>query len=183
MSPRRPAPQRKAGFTLVELMVTISVLAILVALAVPSFTGVINGNRLTAQANEVVVTLQMARSEAVRRNARVVVCRSNDGSTCITASGQGQWLTFVDANGSGTAQAAEIVSTSNIKAPVQVSNVVDNIIFRPDGLARDGAGGLLATVITVCLPTTQPVENQRAVNLASGSRVSIQAVDGAGACP
>jgi type IV fimbrial biogenesis protein FimT len=179
---RMSAPDIR-GFTLTELMVVIGVLAILLAIAAPSFTGVINSNRLATQANEVVASLQLARSEAIRRNARVIVCRSIDGTACVTASGQGEWITFIDADGSGTAQAAEILRVSSISPPVLVSNLVDRITFRPNGVATDAAGALLATTITVCLPTTQPADNQRAVNLASGSRVSTEAVNGAGACP
>jgi type IV fimbrial biogenesis protein FimT len=174
---------KASGFTLTELMIAIAVLGILLALAAPSLTGVINANRLTAQANEVVASLQLARSEAVKRNARVVVCRSLDGSTCTTASGQGQWVTFVDADASNTAQAAEILQVSAITPPVQVSNLEDNITFRPDGMATDGTGALLATTITVCLPTQNPADNQRAVRLAAGSRVSTEAVNGGGLCP
>jgi type IV fimbrial biogenesis protein FimT len=174
------AAQRAQGFTLIELMVTIAVLAILLAIG---FTSLINANRLTAQANEVVASLQLARTEAIRRNARVILCRSTNGSVCTAASGQGQWLTFVDADASGTAQPAEIVRVSAINPPALVSSLEDRITFRSDGMARNAAGGLLATAITVCLPTTQPAENQRAVNLASGSRVSTQKVNGAGVCP
>src|SRR3546814_19233482 len=75
------------GFTLIELMVTISVLAILMMLAVPSFTSIINSNRLTAQSNEVVAALQLARMEAIKQNRRAIVCRSATGTTCANAPG------------------------------------------------------------------------------------------------
>ena len=179
------AAQRAQGFTLIELLVTIGIAAILLTLAVPSFTSLINANRLTAQANEVVASLQLARSEAVRRNTRVIVCRSTDGSTCITASGQGQWLTFVDANGNGTAQAGEILRNSVVKAPVRVSNTVDRVTFRPDGMARNGAGAgtLVTTTINVCMPVTQPAMNQRRVSIGTGGRVSTEPFNGGGLCP
>lgn len=83
------------GFTLIELLVTIAVLAILIAAAVPSFTSLINANRLSTQANEMVATLQMARSEAVRLNTSVVVCRSTDGATCAAAGRWDRWITRV----------------------------------------------------------------------------------------
>ena len=79
-------PARQAGFSMIELMVTLAVLAILIAMAVPSFTSIINNNRLAAQANEVITSLQVARTEAIRRNERVTVCRSTDGATCSAAS-------------------------------------------------------------------------------------------------
>src|SRR5687768_5278862 len=69
-------PDSWQGFTLIELMITIGVLAVLVMLAIPSFTTVINNNRLAANANELIASLQLARTEAVRRNTRITVCRT-----------------------------------------------------------------------------------------------------------
>lgn len=59
------------GFTLVELMITLSVAAILMALAVPNFTTTIKNNRLTTQANELISSINYARSEAIRRGTSV----------------------------------------------------------------------------------------------------------------
>lgn len=80
---RRKPPQ--AGFTLIELMVTISVLAVLLGVGVPSFQATIQGNRITTTANDLVAALQLARSEAVRRGVNVTVCSSNNQSTCSGA--------------------------------------------------------------------------------------------------
>ena len=65
--PRPLAPAAVRGFTLVELMVTVSVIAILAAVAVPGMTALINNSRLNGQSEEMAATLQLARSEAVRR--------------------------------------------------------------------------------------------------------------------
>jgi prepilin-type N-terminal cleavage/methylation domain-containing protein len=62
------------GFTLVELMVAIMVLAILLGLAVPSFRDASLGSRLAGYANDMVASSQLARSEAVKRNRLVVIC-------------------------------------------------------------------------------------------------------------
>ena len=72
----------QTGFTLVELMVTITVLAVLLGVGVPSFQATIQGNRITTAANDLVAALQYARSEAVRRGVNVTVCSSNDQATC-----------------------------------------------------------------------------------------------------
>jgi type IV fimbrial biogenesis protein FimT len=70
------------GFTLVELMVTLLVLAILLGLAVPSFRDASLSSRLTGYANDLVASVQIARSEAIKRNATVTLCASTNGSSC-----------------------------------------------------------------------------------------------------
>lgn len=173
---------RPQGFTLLELMITLAVVAILAALATPSFTGVVNSNRLTSQANELVAGIQTARSEALRRNRRITLCRSTDGATCAAAAGEwNAWLVAVP----GT-NPLEIIQRATLKAPLELTAGVANVDFRPDGLARDaGTGGLLATTFTLCLPTTRPAENVRQVTLAGGSRVNITSATHStpGSCP
>ncbi len=71
------------GFTLIELMIAITVLAILLGIGIPSFRDIIQNNRATAATNELVTALQLARSEAVKRRQNVTVCRRNAaGSAC-----------------------------------------------------------------------------------------------------
>jgi len=77
------AMKTNRGFTLIELMIAIAVLAIVLGLGVPSFRDAIQNNRATAAANDVVTALQLARSEAIRRRQNVVVCRRNAaGDAC-----------------------------------------------------------------------------------------------------
>lgn len=66
-------PRLVRGFTLIELMITIAVAAILFTVAVPSFKDTIRQNRLTTQANELITALNLARSEAIRRSQNVTV--------------------------------------------------------------------------------------------------------------
>ena len=102
-----------AGFTLIELIVTVAIAAIVLTLGVPSFQEIINNNRLTAGANELVGALHLARSEAVKRNVRVTLCKSADGAVCTTSGGYQQgWIVFVDPNSNGTVDAGEPVIRS-----------------------------------------------------------------------
>ena len=95
------------GFTLVELMVTIAVVAILAALALPSFSNSIRNTRLASTTNEFIAAVNLARSEAVRSNRAGQVCASSDGATCGTDWSQG-WIVWSDANANGTPDADEI---------------------------------------------------------------------------
>ena len=79
------------GFTLMELLMGLVVLAILVTLAAPSFQTTLQNNRLSGQANELVSAFQYARSEAIRHGAVVELCSSSDSATCGGAWNEG-WI-------------------------------------------------------------------------------------------
>lgn len=89
-----------AGFTIVELMITIVVLGIALAFAVPNMQQFIMNNRATSQVNLLSSNLSLARNEAIKQNARVVVCASEDGEDCADAGStwEGGWIIFVDRN-------------------------------------------------------------------------------------
>jgi type IV fimbrial biogenesis protein FimT len=70
------------GFTLIELLMTVVIASILLSLAAPSFNETIRNNRLTAQSNDLVTAINLARAEAVKRRADVTVCPSSDQSSC-----------------------------------------------------------------------------------------------------
>jgi len=84
------------GFTLIELMVTVSIAAILLGIAIPSFTTTISSNRMTTNANELITALNLARSEAIKRGQQVTVRRK--GTT--SAQWESGWDVFVDSDGS-----------------------------------------------------------------------------------
>ena len=85
------------GVTLIELMITVAILAVLLGLAVPSFQEFVIRSRLDSTAQEMLTTLQFARSEAIRRGAQVALRR-----TSSTAGSWGEgWSMFIDADGDG----------------------------------------------------------------------------------
>jgi len=106
---------KENGFTLVELLVTIVVLTILLATAVPSFMEIIKNNRLTAQANSLVAAIQVTRSEAVKRGSGMVICAKDPGN--LACSGNNDWTTgwivFSDLDQEGDLDGNGICSTAD----------------------------------------------------------------------
>jgi len=181
---------RPDGFALIELMVTIAVAGILLAVAVPSFESVVNGNRLSAAANEMMASLQTARMEAIRRNRRTILCLSaapDNGSSpsCSTTRPTG-WIVFRDDDKNGSPSAAELVRATTTPQRVLMlasSAFGGKVTFRADGLARDAAGNVLRGAMQFCLPTNQPAQNIRYITVNGGSRVASKTATGNNACP
>jgi type IV fimbrial biogenesis protein FimT len=101
-------PSRLRGFSLVELMVTITVMAILLAIAVPSFREVIHRNRVSSASNALLASLAYARTEAITRGQMVSMCPSSDGSAC-TSSGTAfdpGWIVYTYPAGAASANQA-----------------------------------------------------------------------------
>jgi type IV fimbrial biogenesis protein FimT len=96
---------RGSGFTLTELVITMSIAAILLAIAIPSFKYVTVSNRVATELNGLLGDLQYARSLAVKQGLQVTVCVSTDGATCagaLLSTWQAGWIVFLDSNGTGT---------------------------------------------------------------------------------
>ena len=165
---------RQSGFTLIELMVTMAVLAILAVVAVPGMTMLINGNRLSGMNDELTASVQLARSEAIRRNARVTMCGSADGTTCDAVTDWNRWIVVGRDNASGTNQ---VIRDNAAIGPVQVSGPAAGIVFRPSGRI-DAEEQLIA-----CVPTTSPNQNQRVITVMISGGVRTARNDGGGNCP
>jgi type IV fimbrial biogenesis protein FimT len=186
----RLAP-RPRGFTLIELMMAVSVAAILLALAAPSFQQAMGKNRLSSAASELTGAVQLARAEAIRNNRRVTLCRSEDGSACSAASSTWPgWILFVDSNSDGVRNNNEpVVKAGTFDDPVvmlssaSLTGAGERITFRGDGTARASNGqSLLSGTLSVCVAAAQPAENVRDVSLAFGSRTMVRRRNAAGAC-
>ena len=91
---------RSKGFTLIELMLTVAIAAILLAVAVPALTNLMIKNQLSGQIQTLQGTINFARSEAIKRGRHVSICKSIDQSTCCQVSGStctdwsGGWIVF-----------------------------------------------------------------------------------------
>lgn len=168
--------QRVRGFTLIELMVSIGILAILTAVAIPSFTSIMINYRLTSIANTFVASAQLARSEAIKRNGRVTMCKSADGATCVLTGGWEQgWILFPDVDNNAVRGSAEdIIHTERALPAKYLTTAGDNYIsFTASGGSELISGAFQATTVTLC-SQVEPIGQARQMILNSVGRLRVQ---------
>lgn len=175
-----------------ELMVTIAVLAITLAIAVPSFSGVIGESKLRSQAGEIQTALAYARTEAIRLNRSVVFCHSSNGETCSAPASTGWEGWLVSTAGAALATPAVPALRTGIveAAPMRISSgpnlaaASHAIRFTPQGLARGFANNIpLSDLIRVCITQEAVNPNTREIQFSSGGRSRVVASDNGGSCP
>lgn len=156
------------GFTLIELMVTVAVSAIVLSVAVPGFQDLIRNNRLATQANQLVTALNLARSEAIKRGVRVTVCKTNDPDattpSCSTsANWQQGFIVFVD-NAHLTGNRKGVIDRADERVRVfgaltgstltGGANFAEGISYLPSGVSEGikvgGAKGVADGSFTLC---------------------------------
>jgi type IV fimbrial biogenesis protein FimT len=154
-----PRANLSAGFTLVEMMIVIALVAIIMAIAVPSFREASLGSQLRATANELVAGAMLARSEAIKRNAAVTMCVSTSGTACTGGSWEQGWIVI---QGGNVLQRQQAGATG-----FKVSSGVTTLDFQPIG-----AGATPAT-FTVCRATPTVGAQQRIVAITFTGRASV----------
>ncbi len=150
--------RKSDGFTIVELMITILVLAVLISLGAPNLQQMIVNNRLTTEVNSLVAGLQYARSEALRRNAVVTI-----GSNSTDWSGG--WSVWLDTDADNVVDSTETLlraqsaqaSGYTIKPPSSVTTSPAALRFNPNGTIANASplitevckSGVVGRVVTV----------------------------------
>ncbi len=133
-------PKRMSGMTLVELLVVMTIAAILLGVGVPSFRYVTNANRMSGEINNLLGDMQFARSEALKEGQTVTICSSTDGSACGTASWDKGWIVFSDPTGAQSAANPAALRVQNAflgTDTLTFDNAVHAISFNREGFANE----------------------------------------------
>lgn len=141
------SPKQSAGFTLLELMTALSVAGVVLAFGVPAFTDITRNNRLTTAANDLLHSIQVARTEAIKRQLPVAVCASSDSAAATPTCNDGsfsQWIVFVDTDRDWIPDVGEPVLERHapLDPTITVRNDVNGIIsYSSNGFATPPVSG------------------------------------------
>lgn len=162
-----PVAQRRraSGFGLIELIVTISIVAILTAIALPSFRNMINNSRASTQAGDLVAAINLARNEAVTRNRTVTICAAATASgtptACASATDWNQgWMIFLDpktdTSAPGTVAAASVLRSGLANATIAVTSDAAFVRFSSRGEVLASTGPTLVVKPAANCQARQP---------------------------
>lgn len=130
------------GYTLLEMLIALVIGVILLTIAVPSFQTQIRNARVSAAANDLVGSLMLTKSESIKRNSFVSICKRNIAATeCLSTGGWEQgWLVFVDSDADGVIDDEEIIyeqealpATLTFRGTSEATN---RVTYRPNGLTN-----------------------------------------------
>jgi type IV fimbrial biogenesis protein FimT len=143
--------KRQKGFSLVEMLTVSVIVAVLLAIGVPSYRYIGNQNRMSMEVNSLLADMQYARSEALREGKNVTVCVSTNGTGCVGSNAQWAkgWLVYSNPAGNAPNNATILrIRASFIGTTPDVfsaNNGVANVTFSREGFATTNAAGFNTT--------------------------------------
>jgi type IV fimbrial biogenesis protein FimT len=167
------------GFTLLETVIVMGMVAILMAVAVPSYRYITNANRIAAEVNGLLGDLQFARAEAIKQGSTVTVCVSSNGTSCsgsAVSTWQNGWVVFNDINNDHQINGGDAVlrtqATFTSSDTFVASPASGYITFNREGFASGGtaAAGMLISLHAI----TANSASTRCLNITFAGLMTVQ---------
>jgi type IV fimbrial biogenesis protein FimT len=143
---------RQAGFTMVEMLTVMAIVAILLSVGVPSYKYITTSYRMSAEVNSLLGDLMYARGEALKEGQGVTVCISSNGTSCTGGTAwQSGWIVFSNPTGAGNPAAGTIL---HVQAPFSggdtfvAGSAINAVTYNREGFATTAAG-FPNTIITL----------------------------------
>lgn len=178
---------RQRGFTLGELLTTMTVVGLSLSFAVPGFNTIVNNNRRATGVNQLVSTMYLARSEAITRNVQITVCPSQSGTGCQGIPWNQGWILFADANSDRTVDPGENVLgvlPAQTRLDMQSAEFGNFFVYRPNGRLMVNTPAENTGQMTVCDPRGAEHARVVIVNASGHPRLSEYQSDGSNpVCP
>ncbi|MDJ0882102.1 MAG: GspH/FimT family pseudopilin [Gammaproteobacteria bacterium] len=156
------------GLTLIELMFTVTIAGIVMAIAVPNLNQFIKNERLTSYTNTLLTDLMLARAESVKRNQSSILCASNNETSCTGGALEDGWIVGSDANNDGDLEAAELIKVQTaIEGDIEFTSTIANntVIFDSRGFNPDTDG-------TFTIQDDRGAAHQKTLSINKTGRVS-----------
>uniref|UniRef100_UPI0035AE23F3 GspH/FimT family pseudopilin n=1 Tax=Hylemonella sp. TaxID=2066020 RepID=UPI0035AE23F3 len=167
------------GISLVETLCVIAIVAILMTIATPVYTAMLHRSQLATVADSLQMHMMLARSEAILRNGRLVICKSASGQGCSPSGGWEQgWIVFHDRNGNGLVDPSDTLVSRMHALPPNVrvlgnKQVSAYVSYLPTGQTSLISGAFQAGTLTICVASVGRTEARQLI-IASSGRVRSQ---------
>ena len=168
--------KKNTGYTLIELMTMLAVVAILLTVGVPQLKVFFQSNQMVSNTNDLVTALNLARAEAIRRGSRATVCKSSTGTACDGVTWADGWIVFAKDPAALPATACTfgptdvlvrvhpVVDGNGVSITPQDASLTSCVSFTSRGVPKDSGGNSQAGVFSVC--------DARGISVASGVEIN-----------